>query len=189
MEKIRYVRVSSVSQNEERQKGNGYVKTFTDKCSGVIPFKERPAGKELLKYMEKHPTTIISVKSVDRLGRNTLDILNTTNYIIDKGWVLEIEDLGMNSNSQFFYVILSLLSSLSEHQRDIIKETQRQGIELRKAKGLYVGRKTGTTDNRVKTLTKHKDIVLLLEKKVKTTDIVNLTGKTRPTIYKVKKML
>ena len=75
------------------------------------------------------------------------------------------------------------------NERNIIKETQRQGIELRKSKGLYVGRKTGTTDNREKTLTKHKDIVLLLEKKVKTTDIVNLTGKTRPTIYKVKKML
>ena len=189
MEKVRYIRVSHKSQNEERQKGGGYTKTFIDKCSGVIPFEERPSGKELLLYLSKNPNTIISIKSIDRLGRDTLSILQTIEDFNKKGWVLEIEDLGMNSTSSFFPLMVSLLSTLSTHEREMIRERSLQGIRLAKEKGLYQGRKPGTTDNRQKILSKHKDVVLLLEKKLKVKDIVNITGKTRPTIYKVKKII
>lgn len=189
MNKVNYIRISHHSQNEERQLREGFEKTFIDKCSGVIPFEERPAGKELLSYMEKHPQSTISVKSIDRLGRNTLSILQTIEHFNQQGWVLEVEDLGMNSKSTFFPLMVSLLSTLATHEREMIKERCQEGIRIAQAKGLYQGRKKGTTDNREKTLSKHKDIVLLLDKRVKISDISSITGKTRQTIYKVKNLL
>ena len=136
MEKVRYIRVSHETQNTERQEQGGYVRTFIDKCSGLIPFNERPASKELIKYLKQNTSSIVSVKSVDRLGRNTIDILQTIEDFNQKGYIIEIEDLGMNSQSPFFPLMVSLLSTLSEHERNMIRERSLQGIKIRKEKGL-----------------------------------------------------
>ena len=185
---VKYVRISSVTQNEERQLEKG-VKSFIDKCSGAIPFMERPQAKKLIEFLKINPTFETVVSSVDRVGRSTLDILQTIQFFKTNNYVLKIENLGMDNSSPFFDLMISLLGTLSEHERSIIKERCRGGIEVAKSKGLYIGRKKGTKDDRFKILSKHNDIVLCLNKKMKITDIVKVTNKTRATIYKVKNIL
>ncbi len=186
--KVIYGRISTAEQNEARQVAKGEI-SFIDKCSGAVPFMERPQAKKLLDYLKNNPDAETLVLSVDRIGRSTLDILQTIQFFKGKGYVLRIENLGMDNSSPFFDLMISLLGTLAEHERQVIKERCRGGIEVAKAKGIYVGRKKGTTDDRNRTLRKHQDIVTCLNSKMKVTDICKLTGKHRATVYKVKSFL
>jgi DNA invertase Pin-like site-specific DNA recombinase len=95
----------------------------------------------------------------------------------------------MDNSSPFFDLMISLLGTLAEHERQVIKERCKGGITVAKAKGIYTGRKKGTTDDRNRTLKKHNDVVTCLESKMKISDIVKITGKHRNTIRKVKDLL
>jgi DNA invertase Pin-like site-specific DNA recombinase len=185
---ITYGRISTILQNDERQKTKGY-KAFIDTCSGVVPFFERPQAKKLIQFLKLNPEAITNILAVDRLGRNLKDILNTVEYFKANNYNLSIDNLGINSNSPFFKMMISIIGTLSEHERETIKERVKQGVEIAKAKGMYKGRKVGTIDNRTKVLSKHSDIVLCLNQKMKISDIARVTNKTRATIYKVKKVV
>ena len=182
-----YGRISTADQNEARQLVKGEI-SFIDKCSGAVPFMERPQAKRLLDYLKNNPTCETEILSVDRIGRSTLDILQTIQFFKQNKYVLKIKNLGMDNSSPFFDLMISLLGTLAEHERQVIKERCRGGIEVAKSKGIYTGRKKGTTDDRNRTLKKHNDIVTCLELKMKTSDIVKITGKHRATVLKVKKL-
>ena len=78
--KAKYIRISTLDQNSSRQTDfDG--KQFSDKCSGTIPFKERPKA---IKLLEDTSITEVHVHSIDRLGRNTLDIMQTIQYLTNK---------------------------------------------------------------------------------------------------------
>lgn len=186
--KVIYGRISTSDQNEARQVVKGEL-LFIDKCSGAVPFMERPQAKKLIEYLKKNPTCETEILSVDRIGRSTLDILQTIKFFRQNGYVLKIKNLGMDNSSPFFDLMISLLGTLAEHERQVIKERCKGGIAIGKQNGIYTGRKKGTTDDRNRTLKKHQDIVTCLESKMKIVDICRITGKNRVTIYKVKTLL
>lgn len=185
---ITYGRISTAEQNEARQIIKGQ-KSFIDTCSGATPFFERPKAKEMIKFLKSNPSAIVNIIAVDRLGRNTLDILQTVEYFKANNFNLKIDNLGMDNTSPFFDMMVSIMGTLAEHEKKTIAERCKQGIEIAKNKGLYQGRKLGTTDSRNKTLDKHSDIVLCLNKKMTIQETARLTNKTRMTIYKVKSLL
>lgn len=186
--KVIYGRISTFDQNEARQIVKGEI-MFLDKCSGAVPFMERPQAKKLIEHLKKNPTFQTEILSVDRIGRSTLDILQTIQFFKQNGYVLKIKNLGMDNSSPFFDLMISLLGTLAEHERQVIKERCKGGINIAKAKGIYTGRKKGTTDDRNRTLKKHQDIITCLDAKMKVGDICRLTGKHRATIQKVKDLL
>ena len=186
--RVIYGRISTFDQNEARQIVKGEL-MFIDKCSGAIPFKERPQAKKLIDHLKNNPTCETEILSVDRIGRSTLDILQTIQFFKQNGYVLKIQNLGMDNSSPFFDLMISLLGTLAEHERSVIKERCRGGIEVAKSNGIYIGRKKGTIDDRNRTLKKHQDIVTCLNSKMKVADICRLTGKHRTTICKVKAIL
>jgi DNA invertase Pin-like site-specific DNA recombinase len=183
-----YGRVSTNEQNEQRQLRKDTI-AFIDRCSGSIPFFERPQAKRLISFLKSYPNTKIQVLSVDRIGRSTLDILSTVKFFKENNYQLVIENLGMTTESPFFDLMISLLGTLAEHERQVIKERCKGGIEIAKQKGIYTGRKLGTVDDRKKVIDKHQDIVLCINSNMKTTEIERLTGKSRKTISKVKRLL
>ena len=83
---ILYTRVSTLDQRTDRQRVNEkeFDMVVEDKCSGAIPFFERPGGKEILSYIEKGIVESISAITIDRLGRDMLDILQTLNFLNQK---------------------------------------------------------------------------------------------------------
>jgi len=186
--KVIYGRISSNEQNEARQLEKGEI-AFIDKCSGALPFMGRPQAKRLLDHLKNNPTCETVILSVDRIGRSTLDILQTIQFFKQNGYVLKIKNLGMDNSSPFFDLMISLLGTLAEHERQVIKERCKGGIAIAKANGIYTGRKKGTTDDRNRTLKKHHDIVTCLNSKMKVADICRLTGKNRATIQKVKNLI
>ena len=186
--KVIYGRVSTEEQNDERQLEKG-VLSFIDRCSGSISFFDRPQAKRLVDYLKNNPQTETSIKSVDRIGRSTIDILETVKFFKENNYLLKIDDLGMNNNSPFFDLMISLLGTLAEFEKKNILERVNQGVQNAKSKGVYTGRKKGTVDSRTKILEKHKDIVECLNGGMKISTISKILNKNRATVYKVKNVL
>ncbi len=93
---VGYARVSSIDQNLERQLENlktfGVEKIFTEKQSGKS-IENRPVLQEVLNFVRMGDRFI--VESIDRLGRNYDEIIETVNYLKEKDVQLMITSLPM----------------------------------------------------------------------------------------------
>jgi DNA invertase Pin-like site-specific DNA recombinase len=166
MTKVKYIRVSTDDQNTARQEVNNkdFLKIYIDKVSGSIKFEERKEAKKLIADIENGDISEIHVASVDRLGRNIIDILTMIEYFNQKHIKLFVENIGMfslldeNVPNGSFKLIVSVLGNVAEMERLNILERQKQGIYLAKAKGTYKGRLYGTklTDDQL--LVKYKSV-------------------------------
>ena len=195
--KVLYVRISSVDQRSDRQRVNEkeFDLIVEDKCSGSVPLFERQGGKKLLKLIEKDIEFTLHVYSIDRLGRNLKDLINTIHFFNEKGIGIHfisqcLKTIDENGKENpISKMIISILGVVSEMERNQIRERQREGIELGKLRGVYKGRQRGTTEDKFQFLSKHKKVVELLQKGYKGTEISSITGRHVNTISKVKKML
>jgi DNA invertase Pin-like site-specific DNA recombinase len=137
---VKYARVSTTDQNPERQ-GNC---DFLDKCSGSIPFEERPEAKKLLQWVAVGRVKEVRVHSIDRLGRNTLDILQTIKHFTAMGVNVVSEKEGLKTllpdgkENPVAKMMIGILGTLSEFELERIRERQREGIAKAKAKGVYI---------------------------------------------------
>lgn len=168
--KVKYIRVSTLEQNTDRQQKNenDFDKTYVDKISGAISFFDRPQGKKLIDLIESGRISEVHVISVDRVGRSILDILNVCQYLTNKGVNLYVENIGMFSlvdgkQNPTFKMIVSVLGNVSEMERDNMLERQRQGIEIAKAKGVYKGRLYGSRMTNQEFLNKYKKVAVELQ--------------------------
>lgn len=136
-----YVRVSTFDQNPGRQlEGIKLDRSFTDKASGKDT--NRPQLEALLDYVRDGD--IIKVHSMDRLARNLDDLRRLVQIITRKGAKIEFlkETLTFTGeDSPMATLLLSVMGSFAEFERALIRERQREGIAIAKAKGLYRGRK------------------------------------------------
>lgn len=143
MKNLAYVRVSSIEQNIDRQKiaitkKADIDKWFIEKISGKN--RERPKLNKLLEYVREGDT--IYIHSLDRLGRNTRDLLNIVEELSQQGVILRsLKDNFVFDNSSTGKLMLTVFSAIAEFERNISKERQLEGIEVAKKKGLYKGRK------------------------------------------------
>lgn len=188
--KARYIRVSTPDQKKERQlvKQHPDERLFIDVCSGSIPFDERDQGKQLLSALG---VTYVTVHTIDRLGRNLLDILTTLQEFDKKGVTLKVENLGIESlidgkPNPAFKLIISVLANIAEMERETMLERQREGIELAKAKGVYKGRVRGSKDTPQQILDRYPNVIKHLKAGKSLRDIAKLCDVSLGTVQKVK---
>lgn len=196
--KILYSRVSSLNQNASRQVQNsdGFDYILTDKCSGLIPIWERPQGSQIKKLIDIGQLKHLEVHSIDRLGRNTLNVLSVWKELTNKKVTLVCRNPAIRNiteegkEDRFSHLLMSLLSVMADYERTLIKERQIEGIQLRKAKGLYSGRQIGTKESRDKFLSKPKNqkIAEYLEKGYTFTEITRILRCSASTVNKVKRL-
>ncbi len=143
MSNLAYVRVSSIEQNIDRQeiainKVVDIDKWFIEKVSGKN--RNRPELNKLLDYVREGDT--VYIHSLDRLGRNTRDLLSIVEDLSEQGVILRsLKDDFVFDNSSSGKLVLTIMSAVAEFERNINKERQLEGIEVAKEKGLYKGRK------------------------------------------------
>lgn len=197
--KILYSRVSTLSQNPERQLTNSkeYDYVLTDYCSGSIPLFERPQGSQLKRLTEVNDNVEIHISSIDRLGRDLLSTIQSWNWFTENNVIIEcknpnIRNIDENGNvDKFSELMLSILSTMSQFEKSLIRERQLEGIKIRKEKGLYGGRRIGTTDTTERFLQKDRSVAILnyINKGTYSYDeISKILSVSTTTITKVKKM-
>lgn len=147
-----YIRVSSITQNIDRQleemikfdinKKNIYI----DKQSGKD--FNRVNYQKLIKKLKKNDLLI--VKSIDRLERNyemiieewarITKVIGCDIFVIDMP-LLDTRSRPDNLVGKFISdIVLQILSFVAENERDFIKQRQAEGIKIAKAKGVKFGR-------------------------------------------------
>lgn len=147
-QRIGYVRVSTLDQNEKRQlEGQVLDRVFTDKASGRDT--ARPELTELLRFARDGDTVV--VHSMDRLARNLDDLPALVQGLTRKGVRVEFVKESLvftGEDSRMANLMLSVMGAFAEFERSLIRERQREGIALAKQRGAYKGRKKTLTPER-----------------------------------------
>lgn len=146
-----YIRVSSKDQNEDRQRiamqefGIPDKNIFIDKQSGKDFM--RPGYLQLVKKLK--PGDTLTIKSIDRLGRNYNEILEQWHMITkEKQVAIVVLDMPLLdtrhgrdlTGTLIADIVLQLLSYVAQTEREFIRQRQAEGIAAAKQRGVKFGR-------------------------------------------------
>lgn len=148
-----YARVSTREQNLDRQiesfkqLGADEREIICDKESGKD--LDRTGYQALKNAMLRNGDTLV-IKSLDRLSRNKADIKNELQYFKDNNIRLKVIDLpttmmDLPKNQEWVFdmvnnILIEVLGTIAEQERQTIRKRQREGIDAAKAKGTHLGR-------------------------------------------------
>ena len=201
---IIYARVSSVGdrQNTERQISDltsyaAYQKLqvlqiFEEKISGAKKNVERPVLLQAIDYCKQNSVSILLVSELSRLGRNAFEVLATVKDLIDSGinLYMQKEQLTLldaeGKPTLFAPVMLAVLSTCAELERENIKFRLNSGRKLYIERGGKLGRKVGSTKSMEQKKEQYKDIISYLKKGYSIRNVAKLTGKGISTVQRIK---
>ena len=197
--KVLYCRVSTIDQKTDRQRVSekDFKLVIEDKCSGAIPFFERPGGLEIKTLVDEGIITSLGVWQIDRLGRDLRDIINTIYYFVEKKIAINFISQGLTTldangkENPISKMMISILGIVGEMERAQIKERQFEGIKIAKLKGSYTGRKLGSSESLVDFLSKEKNKKAYdyLRKGYKVGEVAKITDLHINTVSKIKKLV
>ncbi len=151
-----YIRVSTTGQNEAGQRreigrwltGNGVkgMRLFVDKETG--DHLERTEFQRLQEAIFQGEIKTVVVWKLDRLSRSLRDGINTLCDWCDRGLRVVSVTQQIDFNGTVGKMIASVLFAVAEMEQETRRERQRAGIEAAKERGVYRGRKPGTTKAR-----------------------------------------
>lgn len=179
-----YVRVSSLSQNTDRQLvGVEFDREFIEKVSAKDT--DRPKLQSMLRMLREGD--LVNVHELSRLARNTKDLLDIVEQILSVGASIKFykENLEFKSGQKkdaFQSLMLTMLGAIAQFERDLLLERQREGIEIAKQKGKYLGRRTKFSEKQLKEIKEKFNA-----KSVNKSDLAKEYGITRQYLYELVK--
>ena len=136
-----YARVSTKDQNLERQLAVLEPicdKIVTEKESGKST-SERPELLNLLSHLREGDTLI--THSIDRLARNTRDLLEMIDNLVERGITVQFLANSMSfDNSPQSRLILTMMGAVAEFERGMIASRRNEGIAIAKEAKKYKGK-------------------------------------------------
>lgn len=139
--KIGYARTSTVEQvagleaQERDLRAAGAEKVFSERVSSVA---KRDQLEAVLDYCREGD--ILIVTKLDRLARSIDDLVSITSRLKSKGVTLHILAMNLDTSTPTGKLMLNLLGSIAQFERELMLERQREGIAKAKAEGKYKGR-------------------------------------------------
>ena len=177
--RVGYTRVSTVSQTLDQQnaalEAAGVTKMFSDTMSGARD--DRPGLAALLDYVRPGDTVV--VWKLDRLGRNTMHILETVKALTERGVTLVSTTDGIDSSTPAGRMMIGVLGSLAEYERELIRERTALKRVASRANGTKFGRPRKVYD------VQHIDTAKRMKADGHTAkDIAKFLGVGRATLYR-----
>ena len=128
MSHVLYVRVSTGDQTVEAQRlalGGTFDREFSDVgVSGAVKAEDRPGFAALLKYIREGDT--LSIYSIDRLGRDAIDVQAMVRRLLDMGVTLDVRGLGAIGRG-VGELIVAVLAQMAAMERQRIVERCESG--------------------------------------------------------------
>lgn len=141
MATIGYARVSTEGQELtaqlEQLNGAGVDKVFKEKASGVK--QDRPQLAAMLDHLREGDTVIVC--KLDRIARSTKHLLEIVESLEARKVSFKVLNINLDTSTPTGKLMLSMLASIAQFEREMMLERQREGIRLAKEKGRYQGRK------------------------------------------------
>lgn len=176
-----YARVSTSQQSLDSQvkalKAEG-VKTnriFTDKVTGSKMDRE---GLQMLR-LKIEEGDVILIKKLDRLGRDTSDMIQLIKEFDEMGVAIRFLDDGISTEGTMGKMIVTILSAVAQAERQRILERTNEGRLEAKSRGVKFGRKPSVDKQKV---------LALREQGIGATDISRILNIARSSVYKVLQM-
>ncbi|ETC99536.1 hypothetical protein P792_03640 [Asaia sp. SF2.1] len=148
---VGYVRVSTSDQNNEHQI-DSLIKfgvdprdIFEDKASGKN--MARPGWKDC--WRDIREKDILVVHSIDRLGRDLVEVVQTVKALHDRGADLKVLTMDLDTRTPTGRLIFAVVAAMAQWERELIVERTRNGLAAARARGKKGGRKPTLTDEQV----------------------------------------
>jgi len=180
---VGYARVSTENQKLDRQLdmlieyGVDKRNIYQEKITGTK--SDRPQMNKMVEDLQEGDIVVIA--DLTRVSRSTRDLLTIVDKIKNKGASIKsIKDtwLDTTSDNPYNQFLLTVMSSMSQLERDLISSRVKDGLKSAKARGRNGGRPSERNEK--------SDLVEMLHKEnYKIVDIVKKTGLSRSTVYRV----
>jgi DNA invertase Pin-like site-specific DNA recombinase len=138
---IGYARTSTVEQlagleaQLQRLHKVGCKKVFQERVSSVA---RRDQLAAVLDYARDGDVLVVT--KLDRLARSVADLVDIGARIEGKGASLRVLDMDLDTKTPTGRLMLNLIGSIAQFERELMLERQREGIAKAKAEGRYKGR-------------------------------------------------
>jgi len=176
---VGYARVSTVDQNLDLQtdalQAAGCERLFTDTISGARA--ERPGLAKALH--ECRPGDTLVVWKLDRLGRSLPYLVETVRDLLDRGIGFKSLQESLDTTTSGGRLIFHIFASLSEFERDVIRERTNAGLSAARARGRKGGRPKGVDEKKQKAA-----LALKKDPTYSISEICEIVGISRNTYYK-----
>lgn len=180
-----YARVSTEGQNLDRQidalmvAGVSRKHLYCEKMTGTKA--DRPELNRLINDLETGDTVIIA--DLTRISRSTKDLLEIVDKIKNKGaYIKSLKDTWLNTTTDNPYndFLLTVMSGLSQLERDLISQRTKEGLVSAKARGRNGGRPSKQNE-------KAEMVMALYDSGMKIADIMRNTELSRSTVNRIVK--
>ena len=176
---VGYARTSTVEQvagleaQHRELEAAGTTKLFSERVSSVAHRAELARALDYLRDGD-----VFVVTKLDRLARSVADLVEIMKVIDGKDASLRILALNLDTKTPTGKLMLNLLGSIAQFERELMLERQREGIAKAKAEGKYKGRAPTARAKSREVLELHKSGVGPME-------IARRLGIGRTSVYRV----
>jgi DNA invertase Pin-like site-specific DNA recombinase len=138
---IGYARTSTIDQaagleaQERDLKAAGVEKLFTEQVSSVADREQLEAALDYVRDGD-----VLVVTKLDRLARSIRDLCSIVDRLTAKGVSLRILGMGLDTATANGRLMLNVLGSVAQFEREVMLERQREGIAKAKGEGKFKGR-------------------------------------------------
>ncbi len=117
-------------------KAAGVEKLFEEQTSAVGPRKALETALDFLRTGD-----VLTVTKLDRLARSVRNLCDIVERIEAKGASLRILAMNLDTATPTGRLMLNVIGSVAQFEREMMLERQREGIAKAKGEGKYKGRK------------------------------------------------
>jgi DNA invertase Pin-like site-specific DNA recombinase len=177
---VGYARVSTVEQDAgfaaqmEELKKVGCEKLFSEKVSSVAA--KRAQLDAALDFTREGDVLVVT--RLDRLARSVADFVRISDALDRKKVSLRVLAMGLDTGNASGRLMLNVLSSVAQFEREVMLERQREGIAKAKAAGKYRGRKPTAR-------AKADDVITRFKAGERVADIARAAGIGRASCYRL----
>ncbi|WP_347978678.1 recombinase family protein [Microbacterium sp. ProA8] len=182
MSRYAYIRTSTKDQNADLQRDaiakiDGIKRVYADEgVSGTLA--SRPDWDRLIDRLEEGDEVI--VWKFDRIGRNTMNVLEAVKTITDKGATFRSLTEQIDTSGPMGQAMLTIMAAFAQLERDTIAERTRAGLQAAKAKGKIGGRPSVVDAKKLATIKK-----LVASGDHSRADIARMVDISPATLYRV----
>lgn len=178
---IGYARTSTLDQKAglEAQlrdlEGVGCEKVFEEQVSSV-DLTKREKLEEALDFVREGDVLVVT--KLDRLARSVAHLVKITEHLESKKVDLRILDGAIDTSTASGRLMLNMLTSIAQFEREIMLERQREGIAKAKAAGKYKGRKPTAK-------AKADEVLQLARQGIRPLEIAKTLGIGKSSVYRI----
>lgn len=171
------MRISSADQQFDSQlvllEKYGCDKIIKEVITGIAEEKKLNRLIDSLKEGD----TLVAVR-MDRLGRNTRQLLELVEELEKRDIHLVILDLNIDTRSNTGKFFLTVMAAFSELERNNMKEKQKRGIAVAKSQGRHLGRPRSWTKSGM------EEAIQMYQNHRIISEIEDITGVSKASLYR-----